>query len=97
MHTVTESIMAINDPDHHDVFPGGKAGQASAFETQVKPALRARGLQTVPWCHDGDRHTAPMALDKAKSLCVELTMLGIEASWSPDYDDATQAWVYVTC
>lgn len=47
---------------------------------------------------DGDGFVSVESLrpSEARSLEAELIAAGFEASWTPDADDKSQAWVYVT-
>jgi len=65
----------------------------------VRAELDRMGLAAVSV--ERSRDDASLALDtaiptaQARELCERLQSDGVEASWAPDHDDRSLAWVYL--
>lgn len=61
-------------------------------------SLHQHGLE-LNWGVDPDTHHGLVALSTvpttvATAVCHDLSQSGVEASWAPDEQDASQAWLY---
>jgi len=62
-------------------------------------SLQQHGL-AMDWGGDPDTHHGLVALSTvpttvARAVCHDLSLSGVEASWAPDEQDASKAWLYV--
>lgn len=66
------------------------------ISTAAETILRDHGIAVVPDTDEPGYVAAnAVSVALARSVVDELEAAGVVASWSPDCDDATMAWLYV--